>query len=130
MIKGILVDTNVLSYALKGDSRAEPYLELLEIRPRCISFASVAELYRWSIIRKWGKVRVDELQEHLREYVILEYDEPMAWGWARVMSIKGHPIAATDAWIAAAAIRHDLPLVTHNRRHFEGIEQLKIISAG
>ncbi|HEV8290675.1 MAG TPA: type II toxin-antitoxin system VapC family toxin [Tepidisphaeraceae bacterium] len=123
-----MVDTNVLSYALKGDSRADPYLDLLEIRPRCVSFASVAELFRWSIIRKWGKNRLDHLQQHLRGYVVLEYDEPMAWSWARVMSIKGRPIAPTDAWIAAAALRHGLPLVTHNRRHFEGIEGLRLIT--
>jgi predicted nucleic acid-binding protein len=70
------------------------------------------------------------LQEHLQQYVILEYDEPLAWEWARIMSIKGRPVAATDAWIAAAAVRHGLTLVTHNRQDFEGIEKLKMISEG
>jgi len=26
----------------------------------------------------------------------------------RIMSIKGRPVSHSDAWIAAAAIRHDL----------------------
>ena len=33
-----------------------------------------------------------------------------------------------DAWIAATALRHGLPLVTHNRRHFESIPALRVIS--
>jgi predicted nucleic acid-binding protein len=24
-----------------------------------------------------------------------------------------------DAWIAANALRHDIPLLTHNRKHYE-----------
>jgi predicted nucleic acid-binding protein len=34
------------------------------------------------------------------------------------------PAAKFDAWIAATAIRHDLPLGTNNRRHFEGVSGL------
>lgn len=125
---GIVVDTDVLSYVLKNDTRGFLYVEHLKATPRCVSFATVAELYRWSIQRNWGKARLNSMEEHLRKYTVLEYDEAMAWEWARVMSIKGRPLSATDAWIAAAAIRHDLPLVTHNRRHFEGIGKLKVIS--
>jgi predicted nucleic acid-binding protein len=39
-------------------------------------------------------------------------------------------LATLDAWIAATALRHGLRLVTHNRRHFEGITGLRIISEG
>ena len=35
-----------------------------------------------------------------------------------------------DAWIAAVALRNGMPLVTHNRRHFEGIPGLTVISEG
>jgi tRNA(fMet)-specific endonuclease VapC len=118
----------VASFVLKHDSRAFLYREHLSGETVCVSFATVAELYRWSIARKWGGPRLNRLQQHLNDYVVLEYDDAMAWEWARVMSIKGRPITATDAWIAAAAIRHGLPLVTHNRRHFEGIGKLKVIS--
>jgi predicted nucleic acid-binding protein len=33
-----------------------------------------------------------------------------------------------DAWIAATALVFDIPLVTHNRRHFDFIENLTLIS--
>ena len=32
------------------------------------------------------------------------------------------------SWIAATALRHGIPIVTHNRQHFEGISGLTVIS--
>ena len=93
-----------------------------------LSFVSVAELYRWAVQHGWGQPRIDDLQRAIGAYNILGYDEPTAWGWARAVSIKGRPVAAGDAWIAAIALRHGLPLITHNRRHYEAIPGLAIIS--
>ena len=44
------------------------------------------------------------------------------------MSIQGHPVGEADAWVADVAIRHNMPLVTHNRKHFDGIPGLTVIS--
>jgi tRNA(fMet)-specific endonuclease VapC len=40
-----------------------------------------------------------------------------------------HPMSVADSWIAATAIRHKLPIVTHNKKHFEHVPGLSIISA-
>lgn len=40
------------------------------------------------------------------------------------------PISAADAWIAATALLYGVPLVTHNRKDFEGIDGLVVISEG
>jgi tRNA(fMet)-specific endonuclease VapC len=51
--------------------------------------------------------------------------------WAEAMESgrrNGRPISAADAWIAATALHLDVPLITHNRTHFVGIDSLKIIS--
>ena len=42
---------------------------------------------------------------------------------------NGLPIAPNDAWIAACAARHTVPLVTHNAKDFEGIASLEVITA-
>jgi tRNA(fMet)-specific endonuclease VapC len=89
---------------------------------------TVAELYRWAIGRNWGTKRIKELRQELAKCVVLPFDDDLAWAWARVRSIKGKPMEAGDAWIAATAIRHALPLVTHNRKHFDGIAGLRVIS--
>src|SRR2546425_8920349 len=101
-MNAVVVDTDVLSYVLRHDTRAFLYREHLSVETLCVSFATIGELYRWSIARKWGNERLNQLQQLLADYVVLEYDNAMAWDWARVMSIKGRPVTATDAWIAAA----------------------------
>ena len=37
-------------------------------------------------------------------------------------------IQPNDAWIAACAVRHAVPLVTHNAKDFEGITSSDIIT--
>ncbi|MFI5460493.1 MAG: hypothetical protein ACHRXM_34180 [Isosphaerales bacterium] len=37
---------------------------------------------------------------------------------------EGKPIAPSDAWVAAAALRHDTALATNNLKHFEAAESL------
>lgn len=127
-VEGLVVDTSVVSYLLKGHSLAPRYWEHIKGRLLCISFMSVAELYRWPLTRNWGERRIESLREHLRSYAVLPYDDAMSWEWARIMSSKGHPIAVADAWIAATAVRHDLPLVTHNPKHFQFVNGLEVVT--
>jgi predicted nucleic acid-binding protein len=42
----------------------------------------------------------------------------------------GKALSANDAWIAACAVRHGIPLLTHNIRHFTHIPSLTVISEG
>ncbi len=74
-----------------------------------------------------GPEKVDQLEAALCRYVVIPYDRDLAWAWARVMSAfenAGRPIAPTDAWIAAAALRHNVPLLTNNLKHYEAAETL------
>ena len=52
--------------------------------------------------------------------------------WARIKNScgrKGRPITFADAWIAAAAMQLNIPLVTHNARDYEAIDKLTILTA-
>ena len=40
----------------------------------------------------------------------------------------GKNVACNDLWIAACAVRHSIPLITNNRKHFEVIPDLIVIS--
>ena len=126
----VLVDTDVFSFRLKRDTRAALYEPRLNGNQLHLSFATVAELYRWSILRQWGTQRVQALEQELTDFTVIPSDNLIAWEWARVMSVKGRPIQPGDAWIAATAIRHNLPLVTHNRGHFQHVSGLTVISEG
>jgi predicted nucleic acid-binding protein len=52
----------------------------------------------------------------------------MAWKYAEIRCLPGHPIDLGDAWIAASALRHAIPLVTHNQKHYEHIPGLQLIA--
>lgn len=43
---------------------------------------------------------------------------------------RGRRIECADGWIAATALRHDIPLVTHNRADYLGVPGLRVISHG
>lgn len=123
----LLVDTCVVSYLVKNHSLALHYRPLLEGKLLNLSFMSLAELYRWSMERHWGDKKIQQLEEAIQQYVILPSDNKTCWYWAKVRSVKGHPISEGDAWIAATALCYDLPLVTHNVKHFQHLQELGLV---
>jgi tRNA(fMet)-specific endonuclease VapC len=91
----------------------------------------VGELYVWTIRRKWSPSRIAALERHLQDVVVVPYDLELCREYGRVKASlpPGRVVAANDLWIATSAIRHSIPLLTHNRKHFDGIPRLKIVSA-
>ena len=47
----LIVDTDVVSFLLKGDTRAQLYRPHLQGRTLALSFMTVAELYQWAFVR-------------------------------------------------------------------------------
>jgi len=127
----IIVDTDVTSFFLKEDSRAELYRPHLLGLPKLISFMTLAELRRWEIQHNWGARRIAKAREFLDKFGIIYADEKLCEFWAQIKSDAhkyGNPIETADAWVASVALMFDIPLVTHNRRHFENVKNLKLIS--
>lgn len=123
----VLVDTDVFSYLLKRDTRAAPFALLLSNRRSVLAFATLGELHRWALRLNFGSTRLDEMREQTAKCRVIWPDDAVTQEWARVVSVTGHPVDANDGWIAACAIRHGLPLLTHNRRHFEHVPGLTLL---
>ena len=129
MLDAYVIDTDVLSYILKGDTRATPYQQYLTNTIVVISFMSVAELERWAIERNWSATRRVGLRRFLDTFVTRPVDRALCETWATIMADarrRGTPIAHADAWIAATAQLEGLPLVTNNLRHFSVVAGLTI----
>lgn len=127
MIETALLDTDVASFLFKKSPRAKPFRPLIRGKRLALAFVSVAELFKWTLKRRWGSQKTAQLETALHRYVIIPYDRDLAWAWARVVATcedAGKPIAPSDAWVAAAALRHDLTLTTNNLKHFETAESL------
>lgn len=124
----VIVDTSVVSYIFKKHSLAAAYWEILKHYHLGISFMTVAELYCWPLRYNWGEQKRTALRQHLRGYTVFAYEDAINWEWAKIKCRQGRPISDPDAWIAATAIHHGIPLVTHNSRHFLHIEGLEILT--
>lgn len=128
----MLLDTDVYSYLLRaGDKRSELYRPHVLNKTIAISFVTLGELYFGAAKRGWAKQRIALLEERLQWAVIIPYDVEVCRSYASLkaqISRLGRTASDNDLWIAACAVRNDLPLVSHNRRHFQAIPGLTPIS--
>lgn len=127
----LLLDTDVVSFLMKGDSRANQYASIVQGNRLALSFMTVAELFQWAAIRKWGKQRTTKLEQSLANYLIIPVDFEICRIWGNLRAERqaiGRIISPQDAWIAATAIRHNLSLVTNNAKDFQNIAKLQVIT--
>lgn len=126
----VLLDTDVYSYLWMGHSRAEPFGRAIEGSRPCVSFATVAELYKGAQKKGWGAKKVAQLESHLEGTLVVPFDVELSRTCGRLLAWReqrGLTMEEFDAWIAATALRHDIPLATGNRTHFEGIPGLVLV---
>ena len=125
------MDTDVVSYFLKQHPLADYFRPFFINRTLAISFMTVAELYFWAYKQSWGQSRILDLENKIKNYVVLPYDYLMCMKWADVRNqceAIGLPATESDYWVAATALRYDCALATNNGRHYQGINNLEIIS--
>ncbi len=126
-----ILDTHIVSYLMKGGPLAEAYAPHVQGRLLAIAFITVGEMYFGAEKNNWGKKKRKELETTLRNFVVIPYDHEIARCYGRLVAERernGKPIAPNDAWIAACATRHDVPLVTHNAKDFVSITALEVIT--
>jgi tRNA(fMet)-specific endonuclease VapC len=130
-MEAVLLDTDVFSYLLKArDARADAYRPHVKGKTVAVSFVTIGELFYGAEKKNWSPANRANLQEKLKTVVVVPYDEELCRTYARIRAAlpAGIVVGANDLWIAASAMRHSLSLVTNNRKHFEPISGLTIIS--
>jgi predicted nucleic acid-binding protein len=128
----VVVDTDVVSFLFKTHSLAPAYQTILAGRPLAVSLITMAEIEYGMEAKNWGASRRDLMRRFLARFTVLSPDTDTARVWARIKSgcdKKGRPIAFADAWIAAAAERLNVPLVTHNASDYRAVENLTTLTA-
>lgn len=124
----VVVDTDVVSYLFKNDSRSEMFLPFLRDRQWLISFMTEAELEQWTLLANWSNSRTQWLRIFLRRFAIVpsSYDLVVKWAEAMVSARRsGRRIETADAWIAGTALLYDAPLLTHNKADYAGVRGLQ-----
>ena len=125
----IVLDTNVVSFIFRQDSRAPYYLGRIADDDAVISFQTVEEIWFGAFKNRWGERRMRSLREHLQRYPVVwpnrEAAEICAWVRAE-RERAGRALRLSDAWIAATALWLDCPLATDDA-DFQGIPGLELI---
>ena len=125
------MDTDVFSFYLKGDTRASLYDKHTKVRKLALSFVTVGELLTWSRHRGWGSAKTAEMERRIGLTGVIPYDMALCQTYAELnakLLKAGRPMRDNDLWIAATAIRHSIPLISHNRKHYDAIPDLVLIS--
>jgi tRNA(fMet)-specific endonuclease VapC len=128
----VIVDTDVVSYLFKKDTRGARYKPHLDSALLAISFMTLAELEQWTILHSWGARKHGELRQFVKDrFIVIDSDAALCRQWAEVkghVARVGHHIETADAWIAATALLYAAPVVTHNADDFAHVPGLTVIS--
>jgi predicted nucleic acid-binding protein len=127
----VVLDTDVVSFLFKGDRRAQSYIPHLRDRQWLISFMTQAELEQWALLSNWSPKRIEWLRVFLGRFVIVPSSRDLVLKWAEAMVAarrNGRRLETADAWIAATAVLHYAPLISHNARDYLGVPKLKLIT--
>lgn len=130
----VLLDTDVFSFLMKGGERAKRYAPHVQGKTISISFITVGELYAGAFKANWTQERLESLEERIRSAVVIPYDGEISKIYGKLKSRLKTPsgsdrvVGSNDLWIASCAVRHSLKLITNNRKHFEDIPDLDIVS--
>ena len=125
----VVLDTNVVSYLMKGHELARRYRPAIEGHTLAISFMTVGELYEGALRARWGEEKIEKLKSILRTYLVIPASPQVCWHWGQIRcERRNQPISVDDAWIAACARAHGCPLVTHNPGDYKGIGDLQVVT--
>jgi tRNA(fMet)-specific endonuclease VapC len=120
-----------MSYIFRSSPLAIAYEEVLLGYERAVSAVTVGELLYGAERQRWGAAKRESIEKLISAQVVVPATRAIATTYATLLAERersGRPMTYSDAWIAATAVTHGWPLATHNRRHFEHVPGLDVIS--
>jgi tRNA(fMet)-specific endonuclease VapC len=120
----VILDTNAVSSLFAGDPALA---DVLAARSRHHLPVIVIGEYRFGLLRSRHRERLGLLLATLiQESSVLVVDQVTAEVYSQVredLRTKGRPIPENDVWIAALALQHQQPVVSHDD-HFDSVPGL------
>ena len=126
-----LLDTNVVSYMFKGHRLGRAYQDFLADKEAGTTYITLGEVKAGARKAQWGEQKMVALEFSLSQLPIFDMNLQVVERYAECIAYlqgRGLPSAPLDVWIAATALAHGVALVTHNRRHFDPIPGLEVVS--
>lgn len=120
----MILDTNALSAFVDGDAAVGAVLR--RQARACIPVIALGE-FRYGIAQSRHRAAYERwLQSELPHFEVLPVTEETTANFAKLRGVlkqQGTPIPANDAWIAALALQHRLPVLSRDR-HFDAVPRL------
>lgn len=126
-----LIDTDWVIDHLNAVAEVTRRLQELEPQGLALSIISAAELWEGGYFSRDQKRSQMMLEAFLSGVTVLNLDEEVCKRFGHLrgsMRKRGQITGDFDLLIAATALRHNLTLLTNNRKHFAGIAGLQIQS--
>lgn len=121
----MILDTNALSAFVDGDAGVG---EILRRQPRAAIPVIVLGEFRYGIAQSRRRAAYEAwLESHLLHFDVLPVTGETAVTYAELRAAlkrSGRPIPANDAWIAALALQHRLPVLSRDQ-HFDAVPDLQ-----
>ena len=125
-----LLDTDTVSYILRGQGPAASRLTEHKPSEVCISALTLAEL-RFGAERRRPKRLHRIIDVFIASVEVAPFDAACGAAFGRVqaaLEAKGTPIGTLDTLIASHAIALNLTLVTNNSKHFSKVRGLRAVN--
>ncbi len=122
------LDTNIVVEYLRGNQSVAGQIEA-HLPDVAISSLTLAELLYGAQVSARPNENTDKINQLLEIIEVVDFDQPSAEKYSRIRAAlkhKGKPTGEMDMLIAAVTLSHESILVTHNTKHFENIEGLKL----
>ena len=120
----MILDTNALSAFVDGDPSVG---NILRQQSRASIPVIVLGEFRYGIALSRHRAAYEQwLESHLWNFDVLMVNEETANSYAALrvaLKQKGQPIPANDAWIAALAMQHRLPVLSRDQ-HFDAVPHI------
>ena len=117
----VILDTNALSAFVDGDAEVGG---ILRRAPRAAIPVIVLGEFRYGFAGSRHRAAYDDwLEANLPHFDVLDVTSETAVAYAAVRTTlkeAGRPIPANDAWIAALALQHRLPVLSRDE-HFDAV---------
>ena len=127
-----LVDTDWVIIYQHSVPRVVSRLNALLAQGVGLSIVSLAELYEGEKYSADPQAEAQGLREFLSAVRVVHLDDDICRIFARErarLRAEGNLIGDLDLLIGSTALRHGLTLLSNNRRHFERLRGLNVISA-
>lgn len=123
-----MLDTDTVSYAIRGQGRVNE--RLLEHSPLdlCISAITLAELRYGADLVNSHRLH-ESIDRFINQFDVVAFNEGCSGYYGVIASElkkRGSPIGDVDVLIAAHAVAIDATLVTNNVKHFSRIHGLRV----